>query len=85
METRTYQQIWRQLNPEQKRELSQNVDSTYESLKCVAHRKGRCGKRLARDIVTELVAMEVTTGDTEELLPVIFPTVVMQNQHKGAA
>lgn len=85
MEPRNYQQIWRQLKPEQKLELSQKVDSTYGSLKCIAYREGRCGRHMARAIAAGLIDMGVVDGDIDTLLPVIFPDLVMSVRQAGAA
>jgi hypothetical protein len=73
MEQRTYTQVWQLLTPEQKITLSERADCSYDYLKCVAHRKGRCGRHLARIIATELLGMSVITGSVDDQVSTLFP------------
>jgi hypothetical protein len=80
MSDKTFRDIWREITPEQKKELARRADSSYDYLKLIAHRNGRCGRHLAKDIARGMKSMRIIEGDIAGAVATIFPRFASSNE-----
>ena len=79
MKPQTYPQIWRTLTAEQKQQLAEEVETTYDYLKLIACRDGRCGLHLANAIASVFIKMGYHEGSKTEAREVFFPHLNLRN------
>lgn len=74
MKQRTYRQVWESLTADQKQILADGADTTYDYLKLIAFKNGRCGRHLATAIASAMVELGyVDNGDIKAIKDALFP------------
>lgn len=72
MKLRTFTDIWRKLDANQKKDLCSRCGAGYKYMRCVVFRES-CSRYLAKAIAAALYDMGVVDGEKENAYERVFP------------